>query len=227
MHSDEERARCVCVWVVTRSVHLLKLLEGYPSMYVMMCSSQVICSFHKEAEAAEGVQACGVEWKLQMPSTSRDIALNRASHEKTYVCVLRAATCRHSVGNEGAGIPDCGRRRSRTQPSDRHWRILEATFFVELTAPRMDQNQEFSARDNAAGSQPPQHDFCIDSARGRLGSCYSGSRPRSCGKRPRRVSHCTIVGLRQQAYDLASRVAAGDELRKGVDLDCLHRHSET
>ena len=90
MHSDEERARCICVWVVTRSVHLLKLLEGYPSMYVMMCSSQVICSFHKEAEAAEGVQACGVEWKLQMPSTSRDIALNRVSHEKMYASyVLR------------------------------------------------------------------------------------------------------------------------------------------
>ena len=36
------------------------------------------------------MQACGVEWKLQMPSTSRDIALNRVSHEKTYASyVLR------------------------------------------------------------------------------------------------------------------------------------------
>ena len=192
----------------------------------MMCSSQVICSFHKEAEAAEGVQACGVEWKLQMPSTSRDIALNRVSHEKTHASyVLRhVGILLEMKGQEYQTVDDAA---AALNPATDTGAFLKQHFFVELTAPRMDQNQEFSARDNAAGSQPPQHDFCIDSARGRLGSCYSGSRPRSCGKRPRRVSHCTIVGLRQQAYDLASRVAAGDELRKGVDLDCLHRHSET
>ena len=173
------------------------------------------------------MQACGVEWKLQMPSTSRDIALNRVSHEKTHASyVLRhVGILLEMKGQEYETVDDAA---AALNPATDAGAFLKQHFLWNLcTAPRMDQNQEFSARDNAAGSQPPQHDFCIDSARGRLGSCYSGSRPRSCGKRPRRVSHCTIVGLRQQAYDLASRVAAGDELRKGVDLDCLHRHSET
>ena len=81
-NTDHHRARCINVWVVTRSTSLLQLLEENPSDEQFLDSHLFLPK--KQRKTADGLKKCGVTWKVEMPSESRDMGVNRVSHKKNH-----------------------------------------------------------------------------------------------------------------------------------------------